>query len=202
MSEEGVIKALSRVLAEQLEKLEKGLSNWMTAQRALLSDFQDIARMFRCYEVTEALAMLVFARAVLADRFVKVVVEESLERLKSDEYRIPEPFKSMFEREVHRLSIDHFDEDLIPVLSKLGESLASVRLLLEASKVYRTAHEYHLLKLLIDSSQPAIEELNNLFKSFLRRSIDSLQSNSSPEVIRDVIREFVKEIHRKTYGWP
>ncbi len=95
MSEKGVAKALLNALAIQLDRLEKGLSNWMSALEVLLSDFSDIAKMFKCYEVSEAFAMLTFVRVVLGTLFENMVIEEALRRLSSTEYSIPEPFKSM-----------------------------------------------------------------------------------------------------------
>ena len=202
VQESGVVTALRGVLLKRLDELKRGLSNWYTAHSRLTSDLADIAGMFRCYEVTETFALLSFLRILLEKHFENIVVEEALGRINSPEYALPEPFKSMFEREVHRLDMDHFDEDLIPKLSKLGEGLTSVHLLTEASKAHGTAYEYQLLKLLLDSSKPAVEELNGLYKGFLEESLERLEKSPDPGVFRDAARDFTREVHRKAYGWP
>ncbi|MEM0460163.1 MAG: hypothetical protein QXJ21_06730 [Thermofilum sp.] len=202
METEGVVIALKSILERRHYELQKGSSNWLTAYDDLLSDLADIARMFRCYEVTEAYMMLIFGRLMMKSIFESMLVEEVKRRIENPKYSIPEPFKTMFLREVQRLNMDDFDVDLIPQLGKLGERLTSVKHLLEAAKVYGTGHEYHLLTLLIDSSKPAISLLNEIFAKFLQEAISELKSKPSPTTFKGKASEFVKMAHRRAHGWP
>ena len=202
MYSEGAVGALRSLFEEMIEDIKKSRLNWYTAFEKLTSEITDIAWMFKCYEISEAFAFLSLAKVLLHTHFEKIVADEALKRIDSPEYALPEPFKSMFEREVHRLDIKHFDKDLVPSLSRLEEDFMSVHLLREASKAHGTAYEYQLLKLLLDSSKPATEELNGLFKGFLEEFLVNLERNPNPDVFRDTARSITRELHRKVYGWP
>jgi len=202
METKGIVVALNSVLEHRYYELQKGSANWLTTYDRLFSDLIDIARMFRCYEITEALMMLSFGRLMLKSIFESMLIEEVKRRIEDPKFSIPEPFKTMFLREVQRLDMDDFDIDLIPQLGKLGERLTSVKHLLEAAKVYGTGHEYHLLTLLIDSSKPAISLLNEIVAKFLKEAISELKSRPSPTTFKEKTSEFVKMAHRKAHGWP
>lgn len=159
------------------------------------------ARLSRTITEYQALDLLTSSlRVSFLRRLLDAYFDQKIDILSADELdksSIPEEMKSMIKREFQDLTFEgHFDIDYVLRLSELKEGFSVF-----SEELIGEEEEAQIIASISRATDTILEELKEINSEFLQNALKELKEKRSIEALEKFIKEYVKETHKKIWGW-
>jgi hypothetical protein len=139
--------------------------------------------------------LVTFLRRLFDAYFDKKIDILSADEL--DKSSIPDEMKSMIKREFQDLRFgEYYDADYILRLSKVKEAFSVF-----SEGLIGEEEEAQIVDSISRATDKILKELKEINSEFLQGALTELKEKRSIEALENFIEEYVRETHRKIFGW-